>query len=322
MQKQTLLSLQKLETKQSVVNSLGMFLAIAEGYLIANGLSINPIFSYYDHFNVTSERPELIKIKLMNNYMVYSAQKQNYLNEFRSFDFYPDNFSNEQIKNIIQKWIPYATAIKEKELYMNILNLFNDSDTTSNINNYLIYQNIQEFKANNPQSNIPMDPRNQVKAIANIQSHKEEENRRNRENWNNTGNHEINLVLNGKAGTSSLSKKMKTITNKSEKEIKDENKYINDMANLALELVGAAKILCEKDKKEEKRNYLNDKIKETKKKIDIFKEKFGSLEPLWEKIKYETNIKKPLNELKNNNCDNDDKKIFKKIDDLFNTLYL
>ena len=78
MQIQTQISLQQLDTKQSVVNSLGMFLAIAEGYLISNGIKINPIFAYYDHFNITSETPELIRLKLMNNYMTYSAQKQNY----------------------------------------------------------------------------------------------------------------------------------------------------------------------------------------------------------------------------------------------------
>ena len=65
---------------------------------------------------------------------------------------------------------------------MNILNLFNDGEATINTDNYPYYKNIQEFKDNNPQSNIPMDPRNQAKAIANIYSHKEEENRRNREN--------------------------------------------------------------------------------------------------------------------------------------------
>ena len=79
---QTQLNLQKLETKQSVVNSIGMFLAIAEGYLIRNGIKIRPLFAYYDHFNVTSEKPELIRLKLMNNYMTFSAQKQNYLNKF------------------------------------------------------------------------------------------------------------------------------------------------------------------------------------------------------------------------------------------------
>ena len=51
-------------------------MSIVEGYLIANGIKINPIFAYYDHFNVSSERPELIRIKLMNNYMTYSAQNK------------------------------------------------------------------------------------------------------------------------------------------------------------------------------------------------------------------------------------------------------
>ena len=120
MEVQTQIDLQKLDIKQSVVNSIGMFLAIAEGYLIANGIKIHPVFAYYDHFNVTKESRELIRIKLMNNYMAYSAQKQNYLNKFHTYDFYPDNLSAEQIKNIIQGWLPYATQIGEDSLYLNI----------------------------------------------------------------------------------------------------------------------------------------------------------------------------------------------------------
>ena len=63
---QTYLNLQKLKTKQSAFNSIGMLLSIAEGYLITNYIKIHPAFAYYDHFNVTSERPELIRIKLIN----------------------------------------------------------------------------------------------------------------------------------------------------------------------------------------------------------------------------------------------------------------
>ena len=69
------------------------------------------MFAYYDHFNITSESPELIRIKLMNNYMTYSAQKQNYLNKYLNNVFYPDNLSADQIRNIIQEWISYATHI-------------------------------------------------------------------------------------------------------------------------------------------------------------------------------------------------------------------
>ncbi len=88
---------------------------------------------------------------------------------------------------------------------------------------------------------MPMAPRNQVKALANIQSHKEEGNRRNREKWNNTGKHEINLVLNRKAGSYPLSKKMKSITDKTSKQIEDENNDINEMRELSLGMVAKAK---------------------------------------------------------------------------------
>lgn len=159
---------------------------------------------------------------------------------------------------------------------MNILNLFNDGEATINTDNYPYYKNIQEFKDNNPQSNIAMDPINQAKAIANIHSHKEEENRRNRENWNNTEKHKINLILNGKAGSSSLSNKMKSITEKTSKQIQDEYNDINRMKDLALDLVTTAKDLyiCNKDEKKAKRKELYVKIENAKQKIKIFKKNF------------------------------------------------
>lgn len=317
---QTQLNLQKLETKQSVVNSIGMFLAIAEGYLIRNGIKIRPLFAYYDHFNVTSERPELIRLKLMNNYMTFSAQKQNYLNKFHAYDFYPDNFSAEQIKNIIQEWIPYATQIGEQELYMNILNLFNDdSSISNNQNKYSYYKDIQGYNDTNPESNIPMDPRDQAKAIANIHAHKAEENRRNKEKLENTGKYEINLILNGKAGTSSLSEKMKPITDKNPKQIQEDINAINTMKDMTLQLIASAKglYICNKNERKQKRKGLYTEIENMKKNIKIFKNKFGSLEPLWEKIKYKSEIKNPMKKLMEACESDEDYKLFQKIDSLY-----
>lgn len=318
---QAQLSLQQLDTKQSVVNSIGMFLAIAEGYLIARGIKIHPMFGYYDHFNVTSERPELIRIKLMNNLMTYSAQKQNYVNKFHTYDFYPDNFTPEQIRNVIQGWLPYAQSIGETELYMNILNQFSEGDTIQNINNdYSYYKKIQDYKDPNPNANIPMDPRSQAKAIATIHSHKEEENRRNREKWSNTGEYKINLVLNGKAGTSYLSDKMKPITGKSQKQIQEEYNDINTMRDFTLALVASAKDLymCNKADKRAKRKELSAEIDNAKQNIKSFKKIYGTLDPLWEKIKYKTDIKNPLKKIMEA-CDSDeDLKLFQKIDSLYN----
>ena len=99
---------------------------------------------------------------------------------------------------------------------MNILKLFNDN-TANNNNSY--FNDIQRYKDNNPQSNTTADPRDNATAIANFHSHKEEENHQNRERWSNTGKHEINIVLNGKPGTSTLSQKMKPITKKTPKQI-------------------------------------------------------------------------------------------------------
>ena len=314
MQTQSFISLQKLETKQSVVNSLGMFLAIAEGYLISKGIKIHPIFAYYDHFNVTSEISELIRLKLMNNYMAYSAQKQNYINKYLEHSFYPDNLSPEQIRNIIQGWIPYANKIGEETLYMNILKLFDDTSAQSNVS-YL--KEIQGYK-DNTQSNKTVDPRNQVKALANFQSHKEEENRKNKERWSNTGKNEINIVLNGKPGTSTLSRKMKTITEKTSEEIREEIDDIEKMKDMTLSLIKKAKDLnkCDINEKKEKKREINSIIENTKQYINEFKKKHGSLEPLWQKIKYDCEVKNPLKKLMEA-CEYEDYQIFQKIDALY-----
>ena len=316
MQIQTQLNMQQLDTKQSVVNSIGMFLAIAEGYLIANGIKIHPLFAYYDHFNVTKERPELIRLKLMNNYMTFSAQKQNYLNKFHGYDFYPDNLSAEQIRNIIQEWIPYAGQIGEEALYLNILKLFDDGVQS----NYSYYNDIQGYKDTNPQSNTTIDPRSYAKAVANIQSHKEEENRKNREKWSNTGKHEINIILNGKSGTSSLSEKMKPITQKNQKQIEEEISDINMMKDMTLQLIKKAKELymcSNRNEKKGKRRELSSQIDTAKQYIKSFTKKYGSLESLWQKIKYKSEIRNPLDKLMEV-CDDDDFKLFQKIDALYN----
>ena len=117
MQGQLLLERQKLEIKQSVVNSLGMFLAIAEGYLIVKGIHISPKFGHYDHFYITNDNPELVKLKLLNNYHIFMAQKRNYLDIYQKYDFYPDNLPVDQIKKIVESWIPYADYINEGKLY-------------------------------------------------------------------------------------------------------------------------------------------------------------------------------------------------------------
>lgn len=315
-QVQIQLNLQKLDTKQSVVNSIGMLLAIAEGYLIAKGIKIHPLFAYYDHFGVTKERPELIRLKLMNNYMTYSVQKKNYINTFHMYDFYPDNLSADQIKNIIQEWIPYATQIGEEALYLNIFKLFDDGVPQS----YSYYNVIQGYKDTNPQPNTPIDPRNHAKALANIQSHKEEENRKNREKWNNTGKHEINIILNEKSGSSSLSEKMKSITQKTQEQTEEEIADINIMKDMTLQLVQKAKelYLCSKSEKKEKRRELSSLIDNVKQYMKSFIKKHESLEPLWQKIKYEYEVSLPLSKLMKACDDDDDIKLFKKIDSMYN----
>ena len=125
-QKLILIDRQKLDMKQSVVNSLGMFLAIAEGYLIKKGIKFNRHFGYYDHFNVTQDNPDLIRLKLLNNYQVFCAQKQNYLTYYKQYDFYPDNLPVEKLIQILKEYVKYAEHIQEGQLYQNILFIFTE----------------------------------------------------------------------------------------------------------------------------------------------------------------------------------------------------
>ena len=221
------INLQKLETKQSVVNSLGMFLAIAEGYLISNGIKITPLFSYYDHFNITQQNRELIRVKLLNNYMSFSAQKENYLNEFGgSYDFYPDNYSVINIREKINEWIPLAAKIGERDLYTNILSLFSN-DVNQKSHSY--YNEIKEYKNYNKGNNKEIDPRNKAKAIAKFHEFKEEEHLKNLDNWEKNKKFEVNIVLGGKPESSSLSQKLKPITKKTPSQIQEEVNDINFM---------------------------------------------------------------------------------------------
>lgn len=248
--------------------------------------------------------------------MTYSVQKQNYLNKFYSFDFYPNNLSAELIKNIIQEWIPYANQIREEPLYLNILKLFDDA----NQNNYSYNNDIEGYKDNNPQPNTTIDPRSHAYVLANIHSHKEEENRKNREIWNNTGKYEINIILNGKSGSSSLSEKMKPITEKSQKQIEEEIAYINRMKDITLQLIEKAKELymcSNKNEKKGKRRQLTAQIEAAKQYHKEFRKKYKSLEPLWQKIKYKYEVKKPLEKLMDV-CEEEDFKLFEKIDSLYN----
>lgn len=314
-QTQAQISLQKLDTKQSVVNSLGMFLAIAEGYLISKGIKLHPLFAYYDHFHVTSEKPELIRIKLMNNYMSYSAQKQNYLHKYQTYDFYPDNLSPEKIRNIIQEWITYAIQIGEDTLYMNIFKLFDDDVIQ---NNYSYYNDIQGYKDNYPHTNTTVDPRNHAKANATFQSFKEDEKRKNRDKWKNTGKQEINIILGGKSGTSTLSENMKSITDQNPKQVEEELRDIEMMKNMTLSIIEKAKdlyVCSDKNERKLKRKELKVQYESTKQAIKTFKKKYGNLEGLWQKIKY-SEINGQLSKIMNA-CEEEDRSIFQKIDALY-----
>lgn len=311
------INIQKLDTKQSVVNSLGMFLAIAEGYLIAKGAQIQPLFAYYDYFNVTSEDHSLIRIKLMNNYMAFLAQKKNYLKIFKQYDFYPDNFSVGKIKAKIKEWIPYAYKIGEQDLYNEIFALF-DEDINKAQKYY--FKEIQDYRDINPQKPKVVDPRNDVKAIAYIQHFKHEEHLQNEKKWKKEQNPSINIILNGKAGSSSLTQKLKPITSKSQKKIEEEVNDVNCLYSITKSLISNATYLFTlygMNEKEKKRREIKSEIKNAKLAISNFEGKYGSIDPLWDKIKFENEIKYPLEKLSNGSDNVEDKKIFKNIISLY-----
>ena len=319
LQAQAQINIQKLDTKQSVVNSLGMFLAIAEGYLIAKGAKIEPLFAYYDYFNVTSEKHELIRIKLMNNYMAYLAQKQNYLIQFpNQYDFYPDNYSVEQIKSKIKEWIPYAIKIGEKELYENILALF-DENINQRHQSYI--KEIEYYCNNNPQPHQVVDPRINAKAIAYIHQNKYEERLINEKKWKNEKKQTVNIILGGKAGSSALAQKLKPITSKTQKQIEEEVNDVNSLYSITMSLISSATnlfTLYDKNKKEKKRKEIKNEIKNAKNQIKTFIFKYESIDPLWDKIKYENEIMYPLEKLIKCSDNEGDKKIFQNIIDLYN----
>ena len=113
---------------------------------------------------------------------------------------------------------------------------------------------------------------------------------------------------------------MKPITQKSQKQIEEEIADINGMKDMTLELIKNAKDLymCDKtNEKKAKRLELSAQIDSAKQYINFFRKKYKSLEPLWQKIKYKIDVKKPLDKLMEV-CDDEDFKLFQKIDALYN----
>ena len=64
----------------------------------------------------------------MNNYQIFIAQKQNNLNIFKTYDFYPDNLPVKNIKELIGQFIEHAKQIGEKTLYKNIFAVFTEDE--------------------------------------------------------------------------------------------------------------------------------------------------------------------------------------------------
>lgn len=288
MQGQLLLDRQKLEIRQSVINSLGMFLAIAEGYLIAKGINMAPKFAHYDHFYITKDTPELIKLKLLNNYHIFMAQKSNYLNIYNKYDFYPNNLPVEDIKKIVESWIPFAEYIKEGKLYKDILLLFYEDECRK----YQTYFNeIKNIKNNQiVEKNQFVHPLDQAKTIALIYKDKDEQMKRNEEKWKKQSIPTIDIVIGGEAGTSELSKKLNSKTTISEKEIIEKMKIEEEMNKRINDLFFTSNTLIETTKRDEKNNLrkeIKEKTKELKNIIQDYLEKYRNLEGLWILIKPE-----------------------------------
>ncbi len=310
MQGQLLLERQKLEIKQSVVNSLGMFLAIAEGYLIVKGIHISPKFGHYDHFYITNDNPELVKLKLLNNYHIFMAQKRNYLDIYQKYDFYPDNLPVDQIKKIVESWIPYADYINEGKLYKDILLLFYEDECKKYKSYYNEIKNIP-----NAENNKFIHPIDQAKTIALIYKNKEDEMKKNEEKWKQQTNPTIDIVIGGEAGSSELSKKLNSITTKNEKDVLEKMKIEEEMNKRINELFFISKTLLETNKRDEKNNKRNEikvKTKELKDIVQEYLEKYKNLEGLWSLIKPE---------VIQNNCKEYKNKIKKEHGYLFDDIY-
>ena len=314
-----LLNKQKLEAKQSVVNSLGMLLAVAEGYLKAKGLHIKPNFAYYDHFDVTKEPPELIKIKLLNNYHIFIAQKENYINIFNQFDFYPDNFPPEEIKKLLSTWINYAKDIQEENIYTSLFNLFIEDENRK----YKLY--LEEIKN---AENIPnyggqyITPMGKAQAQGMFYQYKEEERKNNENKWKTQKNPTVDIILGGTPGSSELSKILNPIFKRSEKEVIEKEKKEKDMSekiNHIINLLNSFISTNRKDQKECLRKEIKTQTKELKNLVEKFKEKYESLDGLWSILKI-NNLEKTLKNIKKvkmKRNKKEDKNMVKDILDIF-----
>jgi len=73
-----------------------------------------------------------------------------------------------------------------------------------------------------------------------------------------------------------------------------------------------------KIKRKKKRKKIKNEIKNAKNQIKTFIFKYKSIDPLWDKIKYENEIMYPLEKLITGTGNEGDKKIFQNIIDLYN----
>ena len=311
MQKQILINLQQLQTKQSVVNSLGMFLAIAEGYLKAKGINIKPQFAYYDHFNITKDPPELIRLKLLNNYQIFVAQKQNYLNIFKEYNFFPDNLPIQELKNIIKEWIPFAEYIHEEKLYNDILLALYDDE--EKIRSYY-----DQIKKTPKTANGITYPLEFAKSISIIHQVKDEEMKNNEEKWKSQEYPTVDIIIGGKAGTSPLSQNLRSMGHLTDKEIIDKMDKERIMSEAINSILYKTKCLNDSHRRDEK-NILREEIKsETENlenEVNKYQQKYNSLDGLWSRIKdndLEKQIQIYINLFKNN-----DKILMKKLYNIF-----
>jgi len=300
MQSQILLNIQQLEIKQSVVNSLGMFLAIAEGYLKAKGINLpNPLFAYYDHFNITRDPPELIRLKLLNNYEIFMAQKQNYLNIFREYNFYPDNLPVQALKDIIKNWIPYAKYIHEEKLYNDILlAIYEDEEK--------IVSYYDQIKNTPKTPNGLARPLEYAKSISIIHHFKDEEMKNNLEKWKNQEYPTVDIIIGGKSGTSKLSQNLRAINNLTDKEIIEKMNKEKNMSNIINTILYKANRLKDshrKDEKESLRGQIKEETENLENQVNKYKQKYKSLDGLWTIVKdddLEKQIKSYINDFHNN----------------------
>ena len=131
MQAQEQSNLHLLRQKEDLVscnNTFGMLLSTMESLFIKSGYKLSVLFGHYNYFNdVSWKSKQDIKNQLYTNLMAYKISKMAYVKKYGKFD-YPDFPPIEKIIEIINQWKNLSKDPEEKKLCDEILDLINDAN--------------------------------------------------------------------------------------------------------------------------------------------------------------------------------------------------